>query len=124
MPLSSITELALRSAVNTNSRDLSASNASSQADAIKGVATQMAQSQSSMSTNPVSSSSQSSAAIAAAVAILTVAYGAISAHMSTLKDKRLSYDKMRAAGVADFFLPKNKEFAKHSPKEQLHSQPN
>ena len=119
MPLSSITELALRSAVNTNSRDLSASNASSQADAIKGVATQMAQSQSSMSTNPVSSSSQSSAAIAAAVAILTVAYGAISAHMSTLKDKRLSYDKMRAAGVADFFLPKNKEESELTAEEKV-----
>jgi hypothetical protein len=114
MPLSSITELALRSAVNTNSRDISSTSATSQADAIKGVATQMAQSQSSMS-----SGSQATSAITAAVAVLTVAYGAISSHMSTLKDKRLSYDKMRAAGVADFFLPKNKEESELTTEEKV-----
>lgn len=116
MTSSTMTELALRAAVNSSSRDLS--HSSTQADAIKQSATQLVQSQSSM-TSGVSTSSLQTAAIATAVAGITLAYGAISSHLATLKDKRLSFDKMRATGVADFFIPSNKEESELSTEEKV-----
>jgi hypothetical protein len=103
MPSSSVTELALRAAVNTNSRNLSESGG--QADAIKGTAMQHAQG----GLAGVSVSGAQAEAIAIAVAGVALAYTAISDQLGRLKNQRLDFDKEREAGIATFMIPNNRE---------------
>ncbi len=105
-----VTELALRAATNTGSRDVNDSG--TQANSIKETALQHAQ-------GMVASGSNGAAvpqfgglqeeAIALALVGVTVAYSAITAQVAVLKDKRLCFDKEREAGIATFMIPNNKE---------------
>ncbi len=111
MPSSYITELALRAAVNTSSRDLAAGG---QAEAIKGVALQRVQGLGTSaggngSPMGVQVSSAQAEAIGLAVAGVALAYTAISGQLSRLKNQRLDFDKEREAGIATFMIPTNKE---------------
>ena len=116
-----VTELALRAAVNTNSRDLSA--AGDQAEAIKGTALQRVQGLTTASSHgsPLSPqvSSAQAEAIGLAVAGVGLAYTAISHQLDVLDNQRLAFDKEREAGIASFMVPTNKEERDLSKEEKV-----
>lgn len=119
MPSSQDTELALRAAVNTNSRDISSS--SGQADSIKSSVMDRLQSQATAKTGTGISGSTSEA-VGLAVAGIVVAYiaiSAISSQLGVLKNKRLAFDKEREVGIATFMMPHNKEERHLSNEEKV-----
>ena len=119
MTTSPATELALRAAANTGSRNLT--TAGGQGDAIKSCALQRLQGQSMLNSNGMPGSSSISgietAAVVAAVAVVAVGSMAIKDQMGVLQDKRLAFDKEREAGIATFMLPHNKEARDFSNEE-------
>ena len=120
MPTSSLTELALRSAVNTAPKDISSS--ATPFDSIKEAALKRGQElvggNSTLSTM-ASQSSMQALAITLAVEGLKLGYDAIKDQLGELKDKRLSFDKERLAGIATFLIPTNKEENDLSKQERV-----
>ena len=120
MPSSYLTELALRSAVNTNDRELTSQGG--QADAIKSAALKRSQDLIQGNSNTSTSNLQlgiEAAAITAAIVGITIAYKAISKQMSVLKNQRLSFDQERQAGIATFMMPIDKEESNLSKEEKV-----
>ncbi|MDI1351300.1 MAG: hypothetical protein PSV35_00790 [bacterium] len=58
-------------------------------------------------------------AIGAAVEVLKLGYIALKDQIANLKDKRLSFDKERQAGIATFLIPTNKEESNLSKQERV-----
>ncbi len=117
MPSSYVTELALRAAANTNSRDLT--DAGGQAETIKSVALQRATAGNNGSPMGPQASSLQAEAIGLAVAGIALAYTAISHQLGVLKNQRLAFDKEREAGIATFMIPTNKEERDLSKEEKV-----
>ena len=119
MPQTFATELALRAAVNTNSREITAN--SGQSVAIKTTATQRVSDQINSNNNGSSGASQmnlETLAIEGAIVGVAIAYDKISEQLKVLDDQRLAFDKERQAGFASFILPTNIEENKLSTEEK------
>ena len=117
----SLTEWALRSAVNTSSRTVTAAG-SGQPEDIQRRAEDRAKLLVSANSNATGIQSQMGAAvsaIAAAVVVLKLAYDAVSRQLGVLKNFRLSFDKERQAGIATFIVPTNQEEANLSKEEKV-----
>lgn len=120
MPSSSLTELALRAAVNTTSSQ-SITTGSDPYNDIKNAALQRSQvlvSGSSTLSSMLTQTNLEAAAIAVAVQGLELAYGAIKDQLGHLKEQRLSFDKERQAGIATFVIPTNREESRLSQEEK------
>lgn len=119
MPSPYLVELALRSAVNTNNRELT--NNGTQAEAIQTSALRRAQELQSLNSNSTASDYRISetTAIKMAVAGLVIAYTTISKQLDVIKNQRLSFDKERQAGIATFIIPINKEEVNLSREEKV-----
>ena len=120
MPISNFTELALRAAVNTTKKDLS--SAGDQFTSIKDAALKRVQELvggNSTLSNMSSQMDLQSVAINAAIQGLELSYFAIKGQLDQLKDKRLSFDKERQAGIATFLIPTNKEENTLSKQERI-----
>ncbi|MCX7117168.1 MAG: hypothetical protein NTW94_04545 [Legionellales bacterium] len=107
----SATELALRAAVNMNSRDLS--SAGDHGESISGTAIQRAGGL--LSAGKMGSSltpglsSLETEAIMGAVAVVGLAYTAVVHVMGVRDDVRATYDRERESGIATFDIPRNRE---------------
>lgn len=120
MPASQLTELALRAAVNTTKRDLTAG--ANQSDSIQNVALSRARELINGSADLGAISSQlleNGAAIHIAMQGLKLAYSALSKQMEVLKNQRLAFDKERQAGIATFLVPTDKEEGQLSIEEKV-----
>ena len=121
MPSFDLTEIALRAAVNTTSRTLTAGGDDLVAK-IKDIALTRSQefvrNQISQAGLNIDASAQSTA-INLAVKGLEVAYQAISRQIEVLNDQRLSFDKERDAGIATFMVPVNKEESALTHEERI-----
>lgn len=115
-----LTELALRTAVNTTTRDL-LSDAGSEAEKIKAVALNRAQELIKGNADDSAMSAQISAqseAIAIAIEGLAIAYRLLTKQLEVLDDKRLSFDQERQAGIATFTIPTKIEEGKLTKQEK------
>lgn len=110
---SMMTELALRAAVNTSSRDLT--DVTEKAESISDIAKKRVQG---LVTSVSSSGGLEAEAIGLAVAGIAVGYVAIATQLGTLKDQRLRFDEERAAGIATFIIPENIEETELSEEEK------
>ena len=123
MPTPNITELSLRSAVNSKvcSRNLT-DGASGNADAIKSAAISQIEKQTSPNGGLSALTSQissQSAIIEAAVVGIAVAYTAVSQIMANAKNQRLIFDRERSAGIATMMIPNNQEETNLSSEEKF-----
>ena len=123
MQTPNITELSLRAAVNSKlcSRNLN-EGASGNADAIKNTAISQIEKQTTPNSGLSALTSQissQSAIVEAAVVGIAVAYTAVSQIMANAKNKRLIFDRERAAGIATMMIPNNQEEAKLSYEEKF-----
>lgn len=112
MPTSQLTELALRTAVNAMNYTNASSCAEEVQEQIKKVAIKRAQEliQGQGTAADVSKQlAQQSELISVALQVLTLAITAVNEQLNVLKQKRLSFDKERIAGIATFIIPKDKE---------------
>lgn len=105
-----LTEYALRSAVNTTQQ--SGVKVEDQLAKIKIGATEKVQSLVSASSNVNNQASQmdvQAIAINLAMQTIELSYSAIKEHAHEMKEKRISFDKERRAGIATFMIRNNKE---------------
>jgi hypothetical protein len=121
MPLSNLTELALRAAVNTTQTE-DASAKPSQCVNVKEAALKRVKELIGGNNTLSDISSQlnvQSIAIGLAVQGLELAYSAISGQIDQLNDKRLAFDKELQAGISTFMIPTNKEQSALSKQEKV-----
>ena len=121
MPSPFVTELALRAAANTGSRDLTSAGGG-HADAMKDTALKRAQDQITANSDVSTASGQMSAqndAIGIAIAVAALAYVEVSKQLDILANRRLAFDTEREVGFATFTLPTNKVAADLSKEEKI-----
>lgn len=118
-----VTELALRAAVNAPSTSRSLTpEGGGQATSIRDTALQRAKAQLTAISDVSSFTGNINAqtlAIEAAVAVVAVAYVAITHQLGVLDHKRLAFDQERQAGIATFMLPTNVEESSLSKEEKV-----
>jgi hypothetical protein len=119
MAMTTLTELALRAAVNTAPQTISSTDNS--ATDIKTAALKRMQELlgGSNLSNVSSQINLQTVAITAAIQGIGLAFIAIKGQIDTLKDKRLAFDKERQAGIATFLVPTNKEETLLSKQERI-----
>lgn len=116
-----LTELALRTAVNTTSRNL-LTGIDGQAEKIKDAALNRVNELVKGSSDDSTMSSQISAqtaAIGLAVEGIALAYRLVSRQLEVLDDKRLSFDQERQAGISTFTIPEKIEEGKLAREEKV-----
>ncbi len=115
-----MTELALRTAVNTTPTDLTFGSNPSEDIKVTALnrAKELVTGNSSDSAMGAQLSVQSMA-IGLAVQGLALAFAATMAQLGVLKDKRLSFDKERQAGIATFIIPTDIEERNLSTEERI-----
>lgn len=118
MLASEITESALRSAVITGIKNNKGDIAKSIEEAAVDRATTLLQANCTGSSFSMQSATQLTL-ISAAVATIAISYKVISEQAIEMKQKRVSFDNERKAGIATFYLPRNIEAARYSEEEKI-----